>query len=197
MTTLPARKRSDHALLWTVVGSVAGVGSLVVAVLFGDAGKRESPAQAQAPSPGAVASDSCLVGTWVSSPHWSAGDRFTLADGRSFAIDDITGELRYYFGGDGRGSIEQVENVTGKLDDGRAVWHKFVAKADFHYSTGLAGQIIYQSDKESASTFSQVVDEKVTKEVTSVTLTNDTYTCSEKDLILKNAEPAEYHLQRQ
>lgn len=189
------RKRNDQSLLWTIVGAVAGVGSLIAALVIGDPAPQtpDAPATvAQAPRP-----DRCLVGAWMATPQWRPGTEFTMADGRIFRISAVTGQLRYYFGSDGQGSLEQVERFSGELGDGRDVWHNFIGKADFQYSTEIKGQIIYRGVQNSVSVYSQVEGEKVVKQPADATVANDSYTCGEEELVLTNAETAEYHLRRQ
>lgn len=180
---------------WTVIGSFAGVGSLIVAVLVSDPGSSsaERPVIEEASS----APDSCLVGAWVMALGWKSGERLDMADGRTIVVSGVAGEIRYYFSADGRGTTEHMERVTGKLENGKAVWHKFQGRSDFRYSTDIKGQITYRDVRNEVSVWSQVAGEEATEHPVDVTVANDTYTCGKFDLVLTNAEPAEYRLKRQ
>ena len=190
---------------WTVIGSIAGVGSLAAAIVFYF---YPAPAPAVIPSPGSSTSptpvsshfrhsayyDPCLIGTWAYTPQ--PGGVAKLSDGRSFQVRSVNGGLRYYFRDDGTGSTEDVTEYLGTMSDGRAASYRFSGKSTFRYTAVDGKQLIYDDPEESFSAYSHVEGESITKEPSDGFTANDTYTCSRDELVITTTERIEYRLRR-
>ncbi|GGK22632.1 hypothetical protein GCM10010124_13940 [Pilimelia terevasa] len=188
------RREGDHTLRWTIVGSLAGIGGLAVAIIA-LSGNRDQPTT---PFPERPGYDSCLIGTWASKPMPPRrGTRYTLPDGRSFAVSTVKGGLQYWFRTDGSGATEEVEEIIGRFADGRGVWRRSLRKATFQYSTDIKQQIVYDVKEKTALSASQAENEPLKEDNADVMVANDTYTCLGDNLTLRNADGVEYRLVRQ
>ena len=187
--TPPAKANNSHT--WTVIGSIAGIGSLIAAVLF-----YAFPADAdrKRPFPQTPEYDACLIGTWVHTPRIDGS--FVLADGRSFVIRAVRGTTRYYFKNDGTGATEEYTELSGEMPDGRGVVYTFTGRSSFRYSAVEKRQLIYHDPQEKFAASSRVDGEKLVIEPTEAFTANDQYSCRGNDLVLINAAEHEYRLRK-